>query len=237
MADNEEIKPRSEELKEQVVMEPSPALQGKESTFAVIKHLASSERRKQLSYVVAFASLIFTIVILSYNNYLDSIRQPIWSIDGAGTLHVGILEELDKDNSIFQRLGLDASLGAFERTPKGFRLPEYMDFYYSTDAKRKMQKHLDAQMIELKKKDMKQEANPEIVKFVKVVQHKGLKAYAIQALVNIERRYIVGRQLVTEPDQIVFFFYAIPNPKLSERRQFPFIVDDFVIEKYSNIEQ
>lgn len=222
-----------EELEEQIVMEPSPALQGRESSFAVIKEIAKEHRQKQLAFIFGFCCLVFALCTVVFSQYLQSKEKVIFALDGAGTVHTGIQEVLEADNSIFNRLGMDAAIGAFERTPNGYRFPEYMDFYFSASARNKMERDWKSESESFRRKGIKQEANPIRVKFLKVQTDKGQKAYTVGVVIELERRFLVSNQLVTESETIQFLIYAVPNPKLSERAQFPFVVDDFIIERNS----
>lgn len=190
-----------------------------------------SEHYQKLAYLFGILCLIFAVVaqIITIKNVRQ--ESKVFAIDGAGTIHVGLLEDLKSNSPLFENIALTATQVVFQRSPVGLDLLELQPHLFSELAIKKLNTDVTDQLEDLKARNLHQK--PEISQIISLAEKKGVRYLQVKGT-------IVGAGSfqgvpITEAHEFKIFFALEANKNLSDKKRYPYIIADFTIKEMVQI--
>lgn len=197
------------------------------SAFSPISHFLAEHEQKKIAFIFGVSCLIFAIIaqILTVKNMTK--EEKVFVIDGTNTLHIGPLEILGDQSSIFTTIALTATQVIFQRSPVGLDLSELMTHLFKEEAIKKLNREIAEQIGELKAKNLHQK--PEIAQIKFLAEKDGTRI--LQVTGNLIGLGSFEGNTLTEFHKFRITFAINPNKNLSENKLYPFIIADFNINE------
>lgn len=197
------------------------------SRFLPRVRLASEHVQKQIWMAiaaVAVAAAIGSPWIINHQNR----QMPVAIVlDGGGTFHVGPLETIGSTSDVLVEIVLQGCKGIFDRNRNGLENSELIRRLFMPSALTKLNNDVQWQKPDLEARDLRQQATIGEVTIVR--ESRGARFFRASGTINSAGHVRGSRISDTEP--FVILISVLPNPNLSDRRRYPFLVADFRIDE------
>lgn len=148
-------------------------------------------------------------------------------IDGAGNFHVGYSDFVSLDSPIFSQTAIIATQAALQVSKVGLNLDELAQEIFTKKAYERLVAQVESEKPELDAKNL--HIKPEISLIEALAEKEGQRIIQVSGNLVVAGSYEDMPIAETIPFKCV---YAIgPNPDLSEIRRFPYVINDFRINK------
>jgi hypothetical protein len=191
--------------------------------------LASNARQAQIAFGVAGLALVFAALAPIY--FLKNLQKQenIIVLDGSGTMTIGPIEKLNAASPLFTQLVLQASKAMFERSKVGLENAELVQALLSKKGITKLNEDVRWQLPDLRAKDLRQHATIEKIDVVRDGGAGNVRFYRLEGQINSAG--MVNGSAISYTEPLIALISITPNPRLSDRARYPYLVADFRIDQ------
>ena len=195
--------------------------------FTPALRIASGQDKARRLYYVSLIALSLAAIFPTL--YLIVNREPdkVFVLDGDGTIHIGPLESLHPQSSIFQEVLIQVTKAMFDRTSVGIESPEMVKKLFSAKAIQALNKDVQWELPYLESRNVRQQVS--IGEIVPIKNENGYRVYQVTGILNIAGIY-KGTKVV-DSDPFVVLIALTRNPRWEDKARYPFIVSDFLIRQ------
>lgn len=192
------------------------------SSFTPIMRLAAEHQRATLAYAVALAVSMFSTFVVWRAVKDARAPQTTFAIDGSGTVHIGPLEGLNPDATLFKEAGLLMAQTHMLRTPDGLAQPELAHQLYTDEAYKQLKQEVDDDAPLFKSRNYFQQPT---IMFVEPVEW-GIGGKPRCRVKGFIMRNGVIDQLAQRDGPFYFriTYELVANPRVGDRGQYPYKV-------------
>lgn len=203
---------------------PEPTARSK---FLPKARLASEHVQKQIWMAVAAVAVAAAIASPLVMNHQNRKMPLALVLDGSGTFHIGPLETIGSSSDVLVEIVLQACSGILDRNRNGIENSELVRRLFMPSAITKLNKDVEWQKADLEARDLRQQATVGEVTIMR--ESRGARFFRASGTISSAGQVRGSRISNTEP--FVMLVSVLPNPNLSDRRRYPFLVADFRIDE------
>lgn len=199
---------------------------GKIQASFIPARFSSEHTKKNIAYIFSFGCLLFCIAILCFVICTLKTEDRVFVVDDSSTISIGLLQTLKNNTEIYHRVALVAAQCVFQISPVGLDLPEIAKSMLSEPAFKKLQEYVKESEQSFQSGNIHQK--PEIESIETITEKKNRRIVRVTG--NLVQAGLIDGHSIAETKPFNMILAFMINPNLTERGQYPFLIDDFAIQ-------